>query len=172
MGPKKRKQPDNNDTDTEESEDDVCMVCQRPFPSVLRHLARSKTDCLEKYNQKEYSLLKEKSAQKSRFKKQKIKATTDFSKKEKNQQYQRNYYQKNKEKLAAKMAERYQQNKALIAQKYANNKEAKEKKLTSRERIHNFRRDIIHGPNYVCSSCKRSLFKASVKCLGHESIKR
>ena len=45
-----------------------------------------------------------------------------------------------------------------------------ENKLTSEVRILNFRKDIIDGPNFVCSSCKRGLFKSSVKYLDKAAI--
>ena len=34
------------------------------------------------------------------------------------------------------------------------------------ERFRAFKRDIIHGPNFTCFSCKRCQFKNSVKILG------
>ena len=42
--------------------------------------------------------------------------------------------------------------------------------LKSEERIYNFRKDIIDGPNYVCFSCKRGLFKSSVQFLDSNAI--
>ena len=39
------------------------------------------------------------------------------------------------------------------------------KNKTQAERIKSFKRDIVHGPNYVCFSCQRSLFKSGVRIL-------
>ena len=43
--------------------------------------------------------------------------------------------------------------------------------MSMADRIHAFKMDIIDGPNFPCFSCKRSLFKRSVKILNVNDIK-
>ena len=42
--------------------------------------------------------------------------------------------------------------------------------MTSKDRILAFKRDIVDGPNFVCFSCRRSLFRCSVKTLESKDI--
>lgn len=46
----------------------------------------------------------------------------------------------------------------------------KKANMTQKERFIAFKRDIIHGPNFTCFSCKRCQFKNSVKILGEDEI--
>jgi hypothetical protein len=74
----------------------------------------------------------------------------------------REYHSKNKDEINAKLRYQYSINKKEINEKRRRRK--------PEERIKAFRRDIIHGPNYSCFSCKRSLFKNSVKILKVDSF--
>ena len=46
----------------------------------------------------------------------------------------------------------------------------KKNNMTQTDRILAFKREIIHGPNFTCYSCKRRLFKGQVKFLNSKKI--
>ena len=46
----------------------------------------------------------------------------------------------------------------------------KQRKITAKDRFLAFKRDIVDGPNFVCFSCNRKLFKCSVKTLETKEI--
>ena len=48
----------------------------------------------------------------------------------------------------------------------------KQRKKTAEDRFLAFKRDIVDGPNFVCFSCNRNLFKCSVKTLETKEISR
>ena len=191
MGPKKRTRSTNKPLD-ETDNSNVCKGCNKEFKSVRMHLAKSKTNCIKQYTDSEYEFLEQESISKSQAKKSRTDAkiyASNSQKKENNYQYYQNKkndnkeknaqrYQKNKDNIARyyqenkeKIAKRYQENKEKVAKQYQIKKAEKQDNLKSTDRIKNFREDVIEGPNFVCCSCHRSLFKSGVKSLDLESLK-
>ena len=84
-------------------------------------------------------------------------------------------YVKNAERIKARKSKQYHQNpnckKKKINQRKINRKK-KQNNMTSNDRILAFKRETINGPNFVCCSCIRSLFKPGVKILGKDDISK
>ena len=87
-------------------------------------------------------------------------------------------YSQNKEVISQVRAKHYIENKKVILEAKAHHYSIHKKVINERrknkkteERIKAFKRDIIHGPNYSCFSCKRILYKNSVKILKISEIK-
>ena len=80
MGPKKRprsteKSSDNpDDPDNDSDSSNVCKGCNKEFKSVLKHLTRSKTNCIKQYTDSEYESLGQEGISKSQAKKRKTEA--------------------------------------------------------------------------------------------------
>ena len=62
--------------------------------------------------------------------------------------------------------ESIQKNVVQVRQTWMNKKEM----MTSKDRILAFKRDIVDGPNFVCFSCSRTLFKNQVKISNSKDI--
>ena len=113
---------------------------------MLQHISRNES-CKAKYGDTEFETLKAASKQRSKREyKQNNKATIA----EKKARYNAKYNAQNKEERSKGNAEYHQKRKA---------------KQLPADRILAFRQDIIEGPNFVCQSCNRCLFKKSVKIL-------
>ena len=80
---------------------------------------------------------------------------------------------KNKE--ALKKKKRQDNAKAIKESEKARQSESRSKKrkrVTCQGRVLAFKRDIIDGPNFVCFSCNRCLFKSSVRILKENDISK
>ena len=163
-----------------------CQICNKLFVSLLTHLNRAE-DCKAKYD-KEYEELKMKRELeiKEYQKNYKIKKKSEIT------EQMKEYRSKHKDMLSQKKSQVYEDNKDEInkrnKQYYENKKDEinrkkrfkylihkkemneKRKRKNPQERMRAFKRDIIHGPNYACFSCKRILFKNSVKILEMKDI--
>ena len=134
---------------------DQCKICKKMFVNLLTHLNQT-VKCKRLYGN-DYNLLKlTKEQQKKEYRKE-YKLQSQF--KDSRSQANADYYLKNKKEIREKMSQRY------FAKKKAINKN---KSLS--ERIKSFKRDIVHGPNYACFSCKRSLFKSGVRILKPKDV--
>ena len=157
-----------------------CKICKKFFVVLLLHLDKSDV-CKIQYGKQFDKLKTSKNNEKKEYQKVYNKeyqinnrVVNDKEIKEQRANYrsqnrelisQRNaqFYCKNQEKIKEKQRYQYSINKNEI------NERRKRKKLE--ERIKAFKQDIIHSPNYSCFSCKRSLFKNSVKILKAADIK-
>ena len=119
-----------------------CKNCKKEIRqvSILYHLRSKK--CRQQYSDQEYSRLQ-----------QERKETLKGTRKKCFDRYNAANYDKTKEKI------RKRQTRTNHCQR-----------LTFKDRILAFKRDIIDGPNFVCFSCNRSLFKCSVKILETKDI--
>ena len=128
-----------------------CKSCKELFMSLIAHLNRNQK-CQTNYGL-EYGKMK-------------------IS----NEQRRKNYKLQNKGQISQSNAAYFSQNKGEISKKrrkrYFENKKEKIKKKTSEQRIHDFKRQIIHGPNYTCFSCKRCLFKCGVQIFTPDKISK
>ena len=84
------------------------------------------------------------------------------------------YKSKNKEKVKKQTAEYKTKNKEKVnkqnAVKEKQRRQQKLDSLTEKDRLLNFKRSIIDGPNFVCLSCNRTCFKKQVKILGTKEL--
>ena len=126
-----------------------CKICKKFFVVLLLHLDKNDV-CKIRYG-KQFDELK-------------------TSKENEKKEYQKQYQMKNRvvhdKEIKVQLANYRSQNKELISQRNAqfysiHKKEINEKRKMKKpeERIKAFKRDIIHGPNFSCFSCNRSLFK-------------
>ena len=127
---------------------DICKCCKKPFDAtskLLKHLGPSKK-CKAAYSQNEYDLLRAEGRRKSTA------------------AYRANHREelllKSREYEAAHKGRKQQQEQQRAAEK---------SEKSTFDRILSFRKDIIEGPNFVCRSCSRCLFKKSVKILSDAS---
>ena len=123
---------------------DICKGCKQPFEKLLKHLGPSKR-CKAAYGKAEYDLLRSEGRKKAV------------------QTYRANH----KQELLLKHRDYNAANKVPEAMREERKAEKSEK--TTFDRILSFRQDIIEGPNFVCRSCNRCLFKKSVKILSGQS---
>ena len=110
MGPKKRprsteKSSDNPD-DPESS--NICKGCNKEFKSVLKHLTRSKTNCIKQYTDSEYESLGQEGISKSQAKKSRREAENYASTSQKKKEEKSQYHQRNKECNPFQVADRHQ----------------------------------------------------------------
>ena len=192
MGPKKR--PIQTTQSEEDPNDEIensitCKDCKKTFPlkSILTHLnnARSKRKCKQKYTKQEFESLRDRCQQRSQAKHRKTVAAYADKNKEsiserKATRYKANrkviletkgqHYQANRTKILESRKIHHQVNKEKILEKKRKENKIAKDKLKSADRIKNFRQDIIDGPNFVCCSCKRELFKTGVKFLDSHDI--
>ena len=181
MGPKnkKRSRSNSDDDDFDPNRLFFCKGCKKTFKSVLTHIARAKTDCESYYPEEEQFFLKQKSTKRSKQSYDKNNAESISKKKvdyySKNKveirQSQARYHEKNKAKFNFKHKVYYQVNREKILEKHRKESQKAKDKLTVKDRLSNFRMDIIDGPNYVCCSCKRNLFKTGVNFLDENDVK-
>ena len=190
MGPKKRpRQITQSEEDSSDETEVTCKDCKKPFPlrSILRHLsnARSKRKCKKEYTEQEYESLMERCQQRTKAKQRKYaEEHYQVNRKEilesKGRHYQANkreilesrgrYYQANEEEIRESRKIHYQVNREKILEKRRKENKIAKDKLKSADRIRNFNQDIIDGPNFVCCSCKRELFKSGVKFFDLDDI--
>ena len=187
MGPKKQKasssQPDDLFSDPEVLT--ICRgkgkekSCKGTYTSVLQHLAKGKTNCLRYYTPSEHTLMKNESLKRRKQKynkdnaeliakrqavydathrteKRQSQATYDAAHRNEKRHSQAIYDAKNRKEKALY----YQVKREKILEKLRKERQISRDNLTSKERLCNFKLEIIDGPNYVCCSCKRCLFKA------------
>ena len=147
----------------------------------------------EKYRKEYYSNksteLKEKQAnydKQNRVLKRKRQAVYNHEHSDEIRKKQRKYNNENKNEIAAKQSVYDRQHTEQICQKQARydkeNSVLIRKKLSlkrklvsanhsSSNRILAFKKAVIEGPNFVCKSCRRKLFKQSVKILSKDDCK-
>ena len=155
----KRKNP----TQDEVADNSICRNCEKSIPSksFLRHIGQS-LKCKKHYG--------------AEFEEMKVK---------KNKKYHAEYYEKNSEELnktqkeynlrntdviKTKKAEYNKTNRVEIAQKQKVYRKKRRMNMTMADRIQAFKRNIIEGPNFACFSCKRVLFKRSIKTLDIKDV--
>ena len=138
-----------------------CKICKRYFVSLLKHLNQAET-CKSEYG-KDYKNLK---------------SGIDKERKMAKSQANAKHYKDNVEVLSQAHVKYYNDKKEVVNEqkrlRYSIHKKEineRKKKKKPEERIKAFKRDIIHGPNYSCFSCKRILYKNSVKILKPSEIK-
>ena len=136
-----------------------CKICKKYFPtkSLLRHIGQT-TACKNGYG-KEFEELK--SANRKKI-------NTEYNRKNAiaRNKTQKDYDLRNKPKKDAYRME----NRIKINENQRNYRRKKQMNMTMTDRIQAFKRNIIEGPNYACFSCKRVLFKRSVKILDINDI--
>ena len=115
-----------------------CKGCPKKIPeqSMLRHL-RSK-HCRKQYSDKDYSNL-------------------IIRRDERRKLYRQQHFQQLKK-----------TNNSIQKKNTANHRQTRmnnRSKVTVKDQLLAFKRDIVDGPNFVCYSCNRNLFKCSVKTL-------
>ena len=115
-----------------------CRKCGKEFVRLLTHLSQ-KEACNQAYGSAELDELKAENRKRS------FKA----------------YNARNKEVINQKQRRYDEEHKA---ERQARDWKKKDK-MTAADRILSFKQDIIEGPNFVCQSCNRCLFKKSVKIL-------
>ena len=79
------------------------------------------------------------------------------------------------QKIEALKKKRQDNAKAIKESEKARQSESRSKKrksVTCQGRVLAFKRDIIDGPNFVCFSCNRCLFKSSVRILKENDISK
>ena len=149
-----------------ESEDNLieCRGCKKKVSSIRLHLR--KKSCKQQYTEKEYSeFVKVKAAEKSVYLK-KYKQSNKNALKKKRQENAK----KNKEALKKKRQDNAKAIKESEKARQIKSRSNKRKSVTSQGRVLAFKRDIIDGPNFVCFSCNRCLFKSSVRILKENDI--
>ena len=196
MGPKriKRSRSNSDDDDFDPNDLTFCRGCKKTFKSVLTHIKRTKLDCKSYYTEAKQNFLKEKSTKRSKrnydknnaesiAKKQaeynkahrieirKSQAVYNSVHREERRQAQAIYRKKHKVMINSKHRTYYLVNREKILEKRKKESQKAKDKLTFKDRLYNFRMDIIDGPNYICCSCKRSLFKTGVKFLDENDVK-
>ena len=168
-----------------------CKGCGELKTLLLSHLKKT-TKCQEAYGTEGYARLLERSIEK----REKRKANWESENKAVRSKKKAEWAAKNKEKIkeSEKQPERKKQKaewvsktKTIRRQKKAgwesNNRQkrseakkaTREKRKLSKttlERIKAFKNDIIHGPNYTCFSCKRQLFRNSIRILDKKGISK
>ena len=99
-------------------------------------------------------------------------ASYDESNREKVNKKQKSYNEANKEKINTRQKAYNETNKENIRAKqtvrdnqHAEEVKSKKEKMLWTERILAFKQAIVEGPNYVCLSCNKTLFKKGVKIL-------
>ena len=173
----------------------VCRGCKKPLKAngLLRHLgqklpcqtsygddyeelkkkskaakveAKKKSDAIN-YSRNRASIIK-KTKQYKEKNKEKVKAQNS-SYKERNKDKISEYREKNREKINEKCASYDLENKERRAEK-SKQRRLKKKMVPMLKRIMKFKADIKDGPIHVCKSCKRGLFKKSIKILTQKDL--
>ena len=85
---------------------------------------------------------------------------------------QSQYNKKNASQIKEKQSQYNKKNATKIAEKQKDRRDIVKKNRTQEDRLQVFNRDIIDGPNYVCYSCNRCLFKNGVKLLKIQDISK
>ena len=83
---------------------------------------------------------------------------------------QRIYDESNQEEIKKRQSVYNKKNRKRICEMQGHRRNKKASLLTSDDRIQLFRQEIIDGPNYICKSCDRSLFKPGVKKIAKKDI--
>ena len=162
----------SNEIKTDQTDLWICKACDKRFnpQSILRHLRVKK--CRIQFTSEEIV----------EFGKQ-----SDTARRKYQSNYQSSYrpkYNEANKLIVNKRQSDYdslENNKAKKAKyKQVHNEEIKtqqqqrrkiaRKEMTENDRFLAFKRDIVHGPNFTCHSCKRSLFKCSVRILHSTEI--
>ena len=136
-----------------EKEEITCKGCQRAFPLLFSHLSR--TSCKKAYGEE--------------FEKMKILKTG--KRKEYLKKYKAKWESERSDDRNEKQQKRRNQNRKETNEKQKVYRKKRKMNMTMTDRIQTFKRNIIEGPNYTCFSCKRTLFKRSVKILNINDIK-
>ena len=170
-----------------DSEDNLieCRGCKKKVSSIRLHLR--KKSCKQQYSEKEYSeFVKANAAKKSVYLKQYKQNNKDALKKklqqkrqaneksfkEAEKKRQRQWRAKNKEALEKKRQDNAKAIKESEKARQSESRSKKRKSVTCQGRVLAFKRDIIDGPNFVCFSCNRCLFKSSVRILKENDISK
>lgn len=132
---------------------ETCKGCGTSYQRLLQHIARTEK-CKKKYGNAEFEALKAASKQRSK------RAYNDQNRAIINAKQVR-YDAQHREEKQISNAEHWKKNRDSLMQK----RTLKRDNLLPSDRILDFKNSIIDGPNYVCLSCKRCLFKKSVKIL-------
>merc|ERR1712012_647853 len=85
-------------------------------------------------------------------------------------QRNKKYYEENKSVCYENKSKRRKVNPQKTNEAQRDYRSRKKNNLTQVERILAFKREIIHGPNFTCYSCKRRLFKGQVNFLNSKKI--
>ena len=157
-----------------------CKVCNKEFKFLLKHLARSE-NCKEKYTQEDYDVLKSNSSKiRARYMKEyysnnsvtikERQAKFNQENREVIRKRQAQYDSEHSEETRTKQARYNKENASLIRKKLSVRRKQGRANQSSSDRILAFKKAVIEGPNFVCKSCKRKLFKQSVKILNKEEV--
>ena len=154
----------------------VCKACNKQFmtKSILQHLRAKK--CANKFTLEELAQLRQQSKTKV------DEYQTNYQPKYQ-PKYQADYNAINREKINKRQAV-YDHEEGNKVKKMKYREEQKKKtnqlqqirrkternEMTSDDRILAFKKDTIDGPNFICYSCKRGLFKCNVRKLQSAEI--
>jgi hypothetical protein len=141
-----------------------CRGCKKKVASIRLHL-RSKR-CRLHYSDEEYSVFVKAKADKKKEYLKEYKQKNAKSIKE----HLKEYKQKNAKSIKEQEAIRSAKNQKANALRQIQCRAKKKQSVCAQNRIQTFKRDIIDGPNSVCFSCNRCLFKNSVKVLRANDI--
>ena len=119
---------------------------------------------LKQYNKNNKEALKEKRQENAK----KTKGEKSFKEAEKNRQ--RQWRAKNKEALKKKRQDNAKAIKESEKARQHDSRSKKRKSVIWQGRVLAFKRDVIDGPNIVCFSCNRCLFKSSIRILKENDI--
>ena len=128
---------------------EICKKCQIPIKGKLfkRHLNNNKS-CKAVYDDQEIETIRINRA------------------KEINKRRNKKDYEDNKEVILKRVKKNNSENIQKIKeynQKYYEANKMKQTDMLQESRILAFKQNIIEGPNFVCTSCRRCLFKKSVR---------
>lgn len=163
---------------TQNSNENVeCKGCGevRKLNTILKHLQSKGSECKKHYSNEDFLVLEKKRDQ----------ARKEYNKqyRQKNQQKQKKYQQEHQQKLQ-KYQQQYQvKNKDRIKERKSANRVVntvqrsicrvnQRNSRTPDDRLLLFKRDIVDGPNFVCLSCNRTLFKNQVKISNSKDIEK
>jgi hypothetical protein len=160
-----------------------CNYCKKSFVNLFSHLSRS-GDCRAWYGEEFDTMKKEReenvnakkrNRERNRYsqnpaKKRKESAKNYAEKKEVIRNSQKAYKSKNADHIKEDHRRYNTSNAAIIAEKQQVRRKKARDNRTQEDRFHYFCQGTIDGPNFVCFSCKRTLFKRGVKVITNNEI--
>jgi hypothetical protein len=155
-----------------------CKICKKEMTkkSLGRHIGQSKI-CKELYGKEFDNMKAEKKRQidldyyKKNAKSIKVKQTVYNSQnRDKINTRQKGYDSQHREEINTRQTAYNIEHREEIKGKQKIRRTKKQMNMTAEDRIKAFRKDIIEGPNFTCFSCKRCLFKNSVRIIKSKDL--